>query len=184
MRFRRLLAGAMTGAIGWAGATGPVHAAPDRGVPGSAREARASRPAAADPSRVELIIPKLHVDDPVGEGVSESDLWHGVGHYPGTADPGQVGNAVFLGHRTSGAAPFSELERMRAGDAVILVVGRTRYTYRVTGTRITEPNDLSVLAPVPMEPGRRATGAWATLVTCHPRGSDRQRFVVFARLTH
>ncbi|WP_372503835.1 class E sortase [Actinomadura rupiterrae] len=181
MHYRRLLAGATAGALGWVGIvaavqTAPVHAAPAH----TAQERRASRAG----HHVELIIPKLGLDDPVREGVSESDLWQGVGHYPGTGQPGRPGNGVYLGHRTAGAAPFKDLERMRAGDVVVLAAGGDRYTYKVVETRVTSPFDPRVLAPDPMRPGRRTDGSWTTLVTCHPRGSDRQRFVVFARLTH
>ncbi|WP_051468469.1 class E sortase [Actinomadura oligospora] len=144
------------------------------------RKARAVR----DRDLVEMIIPKLRFDDRVREGISESDLKLGVGHYPGTAFPGQVGNAVYLGHRTTGRAPFDDLEHLTYGDEVVLVSGHRRYVYQVVGSKIILPTDRQVLAPVPMQPGRRATDGWATLVTCYPRGLDSHRYVVFARLVH
>ena len=43
------------------------------------------------------------------EGVERKDLRKGPGHYPGTALPGQVGNFVVSGHRTTYSAPFNRL---------------------------------------------------------------------------
>ncbi|MEV4256286.1 class E sortase [Spirillospora sp. NPDC049652] len=197
MQLRQLLAGATAGLTGWAGLAGPVHAAqiPDRPGP-AARHGARPYPRGGGPSRhigrafrkgrvqepVRLIVPKLGIDGRVREGVSDQVLHQGIGHYPGTAAPGRIGNAVYLGHRTTGAKPFAELERMAEGDAVVLVAGRRHYTYRVTGTKIILPSETKVVAPVPMHPGRRPTERWATLITCYPRWSDSHRFVVFARL--
>ncbi|MFC5180009.1 class E sortase [Actinomadura harenae] len=182
MQLRQLLAGAAAGVLGWAGLAAPVDAA---AAPALAASVTARPgPGARARQRVELIIPRLRLDGRVREGVSESNLKRGVGHYPGTARPGQVGNAVFLGHRTTGAAPFGDLEELTRDDPVVLVSGNRRYVYRVTGTKIILPGDRRVLAPVPMEPGRAATEGWVTLVTCYPRGFDSHRFVVFAHLDH
>ena len=43
------------------------------------------------------------------EGVSTDDLKKGPGHYPGTANPGGIGNFVVSGHRTTYLAPFNGL---------------------------------------------------------------------------
>ena len=42
----------------------------------------------------------------VVEGVDIDDLEEGPGHYPGTALPGQLGNMVISGHRTTYGHPF------------------------------------------------------------------------------
>ncbi|MEV5574979.1 sortase [Spirillospora sp. NPDC052269] len=181
MQLRQLLAAAATGVLGGACLAVPAHA---ERTPAHARHGhRKARPGRGR-GRVELIIPRLRFDDAVSDGISEADLKHGVGHYPGTAFPGQVGNAVYLGHRTTGRAPFDDLQRLRTGDRVVLVSGRREYVYRVAGSKIILPTDSKVLAPVPMRPGRPATERWATLITCYPRGLDSHRFVVFTHFVH
>lgn len=133
----------------------------------------------------ELSIPRIHKSDsyPIREGVSPDVLHFGVGHYPGTGVPGEAGNVVLLGHRTSGPAPFYWLDRLKAGDAVELTTPAARYTYRVYESQIITPRDVGVLSPVPMKPHARASKQYLTLVTCHPRGSDERRLVVFSTLT-
>ena len=56
----------------------------------------------------------------VVEGVSPADLQKGPGHYPGTALPGEIGNTVISGHRTTYGAPFNDLLDLRDGDAVVV----------------------------------------------------------------
>jgi sortase A len=118
----------------------------------------------------------------VVEGVDHDDLQKGPGHYPKTALPGQVGNTVLSGHRTTYGAPFSNFDRLRAGDVVDLQVRYRTYHYRVTGTRIVSPNQSSVLLPVPDRPGVKATTRLLTMTTCNPRFSAAQRLIVFAEM--
>ncbi|MBW8484734.1 class E sortase [Actinomadura parmotrematis] len=129
-----------------------------------------------------MTFPRLSVSEPVREGVTESDLWRGVGHYPGTAQAGETGNAVFLGHRTQGAAAFARISALRRGDRIVVRQQDASFTYRVTGRRIISPRTRSVLAPVRFRPGSTPHEAVLTLITCHPKGSDRQRLTVFADL--
>ena len=57
----------------------------------------------------------------VVEGVSVEDLKKGPGHIPGTAMPGEVGNVVLSGHRTTYGQPFNAFGELRPGDAVVQV---------------------------------------------------------------
>ncbi|MEZ5237179.1 MAG: class E sortase [Acidimicrobiales bacterium] len=57
----------------------------------------------------------LDLDVPVVEGVDLGSLSHGVGHWPGTAGPGEVGNMVIAGHRTTHGAP-RRLDELAIGD--------------------------------------------------------------------
>jgi sortase A len=50
---------------------------------------------------------------PVVEGVDLPSLAKGVGHYPKTAQPGQVGNFAVAGHRATNGEPFAYLDKMR-----------------------------------------------------------------------
>jgi sortase A len=128
-----------------------------------------------------LIIPRLHKRLRVREGVSQRVLALGVGHYPGTARPGAIGNVVLLGHRTTHTAPFRRLHRLRNGDPLVLAKGKRRHTYRVYRKTIMSPRRRSVLAPVPFRPDAAPRTRSLTLITCHPPGSERQRLVVLAK---
>ena len=52
-----------------------------------------------------IVIPSAGVDWAFVEGVDGASLHNGVGHMPGTALPGEPGNAVLSGHRTTYGAP-------------------------------------------------------------------------------
>ena len=119
----------------------------------------------------------------VVEGVGREDLKKGPGHYPGTAGPGEVGNLVISGHRTTYGAPFNRLDELREGDDLVLETRDSYYTYRVTGQEVVAPTDVDVLLPVPDQPGVRATEALLTLTTCNPKYSARERLILFAALT-
>lgn len=123
-----------------------------------------------------------HYSRVVVEGVDHDDLNKGPGHYPGTALPGQVGNAVISGHRTTHGAPFNKLDELRPGDIVDLQVSYRTYHYRVTATRIVSPDQRSVLLPVPDRPGVSPTSRILTMTTCNPKFSAAQRLIVFAEM--
>jgi sortase A len=121
-----------------------------------------------------IIIPAADVDWTVVEGVGPSDLRTGAGHMPDTALPGQPGNAVISGHRTTYGAPFYHLNRVRPGDPITVTTATGRHVYQVVEKRVVEPNDTWVTG--------QWDGAWLTLTTCNPRFSSRERLVVFAQL--
>jgi sortase A len=113
----------------------------------------------------------------VVEGVGRDDLKKGPGHYPGTALPGQLGNLVVSGHRTTYLAPFNRFDELKPGDPVIFEMADGWYTYTVTGTEIVDPTATWVINnPFP---DKRAVGRSFTFTTCNPKYSARQRLVVY-----
>ncbi|RGA01494.1 class E sortase [Microbispora triticiradicis] len=114
----------------------------------------------------------------VVEGVGPDELRRGPGHYPGTALPGQVGNFVLSGHRTTYAAPFNRIDRLQRGDDIMVDAWDARYTYQVTRKEVVDPGEVDVVDPVPGHPGQRPTTAYMTMTTCHPKFSAAQRLVV------
>lgn len=110
----------------------------------------------------------------VVEGVKRSDLKNGVGHMPSTPLPGQPGNSVMSGHRTTYGAPFHDFDQLAPGDIIEVETGLGVHTYEVRETLIVRPTELWVT--------EQREGAWLTLTTCHPRFSSRQRLVVFSEL--
>ncbi|MCZ7534298.1 MAG: sortase [Acidimicrobiia bacterium] len=119
-------------------------------------------------------IPRLAGGWAVVEGVSRKTLRAGAGHMPSTPLPGQPGNSVISGHRTTYGAPFHELDMLKPGDLIEVETALGVHTYRVTGSEIVSPRDLWVTED--------RGGATLTLTTCHPKFSSRQRLVVFAEL--
>ena len=122
----------------------------------------------------ELELPRIGVRDVVVKGTEPADLRKGPGTYTGVALPGAPGTAAIAGHRTTYGAPFRHLDRLRPGDVVRVDMPYARLTYRVQGTRIVGPDDLSVLARRPYPR--------LVLSACHPLYSAARRIVVFARL--
>ena len=123
-----------------------------------------------------LEIPDLDISVVVAEGVSSSVLRRAVGHLPASARPGEDGNVTLAGHRDTF---LRRLERIRAGDIVVLDSADGRHRYRIEWTRVVEPGDVEVTDDV----GYPAL----TLVTCYPFryvGSAPERFVVRGRLLH
>lgn len=117
-------------------------------------------------------VPKISYYAAVREGVSLNVLATGPGHYPTTAMPGQPGLVGIAAHNTFWI-PFGQLG---PGDTVILETRAGRFTYRVTGTRIVNPNDTTVLVPTP-DPR-------LVLTTCWPLWAGNlatQRLAIFAQ---
>ncbi|RAY14927.1 class E sortase [Actinomadura craniellae] len=118
----------------------------------------------------------------VVEGVDLSDLRKGPGHYPGTALPGQVGNFVVSGHRTTYSAPFNRAAELRSGDEILIDTRDKQYVYEVTSRRVVQPTAMEVTAPVPFHPGRKPERRLLTITTCHPKYSAAQRLIIFGEL--
>ncbi|WP_158566957.1 class E sortase [Actinomadura craniellae] len=118
----------------------------------------------------------------VVKGVSQRALTRGIGHYPGTAPPGAIGNMVLAGHRTMHPAPFANIHLLRKGDRIIVKARGRQYVYRVFSLRIVPESNKKIAEPVPFRPGKVPTQRIATLFSCHPKGSRTKRYVAFARM--
>ena len=126
-----------------------------------------------------LRIPRLGYDEIILEGATPRTLAFGPARLFSGARMGEPGNLVLAGHRTSW---FRSLEGIRPGDTIQVEWFDGRHgglhmrTYTVEIIRVTEPQDVTLLAPT-------ADDA-LTLVTCYPFGSSPyspQRYMVRAR---
>jgi len=136
-------------------------------------------------SNPEVIIPKINVEIPVvydvntiDEATVDTALENGVVHYADTADPGQNGNLVIVGHSSNNIFnkgkykfAFVLLSRLENGDTFYLQKNGRRYTYQVYKKEIVDPTNVSVLGPADKP-------ATATLITCDPPGTSLNRLVV------
>ncbi len=132
----------------------------------------------------QIRIAKIDLDVTIIEGVRRRDLKKGPGHLSGSPLPGQPGNSVISGHRTTYGAPFGSLDELAPGDRIEVETAIGVHVYEVReapercrdedGRCIVRPTDLWVIEP--------REGAWLTLTTCHPKFSARRRLIVFAEL--
>jgi sortase A len=140
-------------------------------------------PAAAD-KFARVFIPAFGGDyvRPIAEGTSTKDVLNkiGVGHYTGSAFPGEVGNFAVAGHRMTYGAAFRDLDLLNSGDPIIVETADGWYTYKVDRTKIVKPTEVDVISPVPEKPGIVPSERWMTLTTCTPKWSAEKRLVVFA----
>ena len=121
-----------------------------------------------------MFIPRLKMRSVIVEGITDAMFDIGMGHWPGTAMPGERGNAVYGGHRTAGPAPLYYVERIKVGDPIIILKGLKKVEYRVISKRIVKPTALWIT--------HQSSGSMLTLFSCHPRGSTKQRYVIQAIL--
>ncbi len=134
-----------------------------------------------------VIIPKINAEVPVvydintiEEASIQKGLERGVVHYADTANPGQNGNVVIVGHSSGNILnlgkykfAFTLLKTLENGDTFFLQKDGKRYVYQVYKKSVVKPNDVSVL-------GLADKPATATLITCDPPGLNTSRLVITA----
>jgi LPXTG-site transpeptidase (sortase) family protein len=145
------------------------------------------------PPDTRLVIPKIGKNVPITHPSSNAleredwkafdeeiqrELKNGVVHYPGTARPGQRGNAFFTGHSSyypwdSGRYKdvFARLPELVVGDVYVIYDHGRAHHYRVTNVFEVMPDDASVLD----QPFNRQM---STLMTCVPIGTTLRRLIV------
>jgi len=117
---------------------------------------------------------------PVFQGVGLDVLAKGLGHYPTTQLPGEVGNVAIAGHRAGHGNPLIDIDAIRAGDVMVIETREAYFVYRAVRHEIVDPTRVDVLDPVPEQPGVRPTERWFTLTSCDPRYGSTNRYIVFA----
>ncbi len=122
-----------------------------------------------------MTIPTIGLDKYIVQGVADSDLSEGPGHYAGTPMPGQPGNAAIAGHRTTYGAPFFHLNELKPGDDIFVTTAAGSFLYVVDHSEVVKPTDVAVLDPT--------TDNQLTLTTCNPPYSATSRLIVVADLT-
>jgi len=120
---------------------------------------------------------------PVNEGVDMASLARGLGHYPGTADPGQVGNFAVAGHRATNGEPLRDIDQLRPGDEVVVETQKEFLVYTLDHDQIVAPDDVWVIEPVPGEPGATPDDELITITTCNPRWASTQRWIWWGTLS-
>lgn len=119
-------------------------------------------------------IPKLGVTADLQEGMTLTAINRGPGWWPGTAMPGELGNVVVAGHRTTYSRPFYRLNELQPGDQVIFTTDAGRFVYEVRGVIVVPETWIDIAT--------QSYAHTATLFACHPPGSAVERIVAKLRL--
>jgi len=135
-------------------------------------QGRVSAASASSVNRIE--IPAIGLSHVTYEGIDLATINKGPSHWPDTPFPGESGNTVFPGHRTTYSRPFWDIDKLVKGDEVIFTNAAGRFTYRVTDAFVVGSRDTWILGAT-----ERPT---FTIFACHPKGSARQRYVVKGEL--
>jgi len=133
-------------------------------------------PTASPQAALTIQIPALNINAPVVEGDTWDALQRGVGHHPGSANPGEAGNLVLAGHDDIYGSIFKDVPKLKPGDQVIITTQTGRFVYTVQTHEIVAPTETRV-----MDNSRRDVRQ-LTLITCYPYQVDSQRYVVYATL--
>lgn len=122
-----------------------------------------------------LIIPKIDLKVVIGEGADLKTLKYAVGHFKGTAFPGQKGNFCVAGHRSYVFGEyFNRLNELKIGDEITVKTIKGDFKYKVYKTEVVLPSQVQVLNP--------SNDATMTLITCTPIRVATHRLIVKARL--
>ncbi|AWB94268.1 class E sortase [Agromyces badenianii] len=106
----------------------------------------------------------------------------GVGHYPQTQMPGEVGNFAIAAHRSAYGGGMHEIEQLQLGDAIYIQTEDGWYTYRFRDFEYVTPETVDVLAPVPHRPELAPTDRIVTLTSCNPLYSTAERIIAYGVL--
>jgi len=112
-------------------------------------------------------IEALDLKYPIVEGADSGQLAYGIGHIPGTAAIGGIGNCVLAGHRGSRHGTyFKYLNRLSEGDVVkITDKDGNVHPYEIVSWEVVGPCDSSVKA--------QGEETELTLLTCENSGTMR-----------
>ncbi len=142
--------------------------------------------------QVEIEIAKIAVTAPMvwsqstEEKAMLADLENGLSHYPKTASPGQIGNAVISGHSSNYIWAkgeynhiFSRLNDLAVGDEIKVKFTQNNgrvfsYKFQVSEKFVSTADDERIFA--------ETDSPTLTLTTCWPIGTNLKRAIIKAQL--
>jgi sortase A len=117
-------------------------------------------------------VPKLKYSAAVREGIDTTILYSGPGHYPGTVWPGDQGTVGVAAHNVY----WINFPQLKARDEIDIQTRYGTFKYRVTSSKVVNPDDRTVVVT-------DAPGYHLVLTTCWPLWAGAfatQRYVIFA----
>lgn len=110
---------------------------------------------------------------------------HGLGHYEQSQMPGQIGNVAIAGHRNGYGQPLGDVDKLKAGDAIVIRSQDYWYVYHYTNDVIVTPQDVWVVSPNPSNPSEAPTKRMITLTTCEPKyTTPTHRWISFGEFSY
>ena len=103
----------------------------------------------------------------------------GIGHYPGTQMPGEVGNFAIASHRSANGGGMHLIHELRLGDAIYVQTADGYYTYRFRDLEYVPPSAVEAIAPVPHDPDGTPVDRLIALTTCNPLFSTAERIIAY-----
>jgi sortase A len=133
-----------------------------------------------------LYVPRFGADymRPIAEGVGIEDVLnrHGIGHYPGTQMPGEIGNMALAAHRTGWGSSFIDVDKLQVGDSIWVETEAGWYRYEFRSLEYVSPSGVGVLDPVPQFSGAAPADRIITLTSCNPLHSIAERIIAYGVL--
>lgn len=129
-----------------------------------------------------LIIPRFGADwvRTIRQGVGINDVLNiGIGHYPETQMPGEVGNFAIAGHRTGWGAPLADVVSLEVGDSIYIETEDGWYRYEYRSHEYVMPTGIEVLEAVPQIVGATATDRIITITSCNPPLTAAERVISY-----
>jgi sortase A len=128
-------------------------------------------------------IPTIGVDWVLADGSTVADEADGPIHDPESPMPGEDGNVVITGHRTTHGAPFYRLDELQPDDVIQITTLDGGFTYIVDDMFVVTPQGDPLFPENILERTGCGHGPRSlTLITNAPRYSAAQRLVVTARM--
>lgn len=134
--------------------------------------------------KYQITVPKLRIENATVV-VGGEDLSKNLIQYPGTANPGRIGNTVIFGHSIlpifynpkNYLAVFSTLNKLDRGDEIFVYAEGVTFRYEVVEKFEVLPTEIEVL-------DQDTDGRYISLITCTPPGhpAKPKRLVVRAKM--
>jgi len=138
------------------------------------------KPDSIEISKIGITAPLVFINTDESNAFNEA-LKSGVVHYYKSVVPGEVGNAIFLGHSAPSGWPkryyewvFSKLNELVIGDDIFVYYKNKEHNYKVVAKYFLQPGD--------DVPNSDLTNSkyMLSLVSCWPPGQNIKRIVVQA----
>lgn len=118
-------------------------------------------------------IPAIAVHQAVVQGTTPADLQQGPGLVDSSVVPGDPGDSIIAGRRTSFGGPFGRLSSLQPGNSIKIVDGLGTFDYTVTKASLLNEGSVSIPAE---------SRNWLTLVSSDSSWIPTSHEIIFARL--
>lgn len=140
------------------------------------------------PRFFQISIPKLEIENALVEvNAASLNPEEALGHYKGSALPGEIGNSFIYGHSVlpwfynpkNYKTIFSTLDQLDTGDVIYIEMPEGKLTYIVEGKESLKPTEVNPLKELKPKFLNEST---ITLMTCSPPGTKIKRLMIYATL--